>query len=206
MIRSPLTGQAPRLPEVATPHLQRPTSDFPVLHAEAQVPEPGWDVVVDGLVATPLTCSVAAIRGMVCEARNWDLHCVQGWSKLECRWEGIPAVRLIDAAHPLAEARFVMATAVGNGYTSCLALNRVRRSLLAWRLDGAALTPDHGGPLRLVPPPTKWGYKGVKWISRLTLTGAFSPGPLEGGREDPHGDIPHEVLHHIETLVQRRLY
>src|SRR6266567_9269632 len=130
MIRSSIGQQAPGLPTPPT-RVQQPTSDFPVLHLEGEIPEPGWDVVVHGLVRTPVTCSTDAIRSMVFESRSWDLHCVSGWSKLECQWEGIPAARLIDAAHPLPEARYVMATAIGNGYSSCFTLNRARRSLLA---------------------------------------------------------------------------
>jgi DMSO/TMAO reductase YedYZ molybdopterin-dependent catalytic subunit len=205
MTRSPIGEQTPGLPAAQT-RVQQPTSDFPVVHLEGEIPGPGWDVVVDGVVSTPVTCSADAIRSMIFESRNWDLHCVSGWSKLECLWEGVPAARLIDAAHPLREARYVMATAIGNGYSSCFTLNRARRSLLAWRLDGEELSPEHGGPLRFVAPPTKWGYKGVKWISRLTLIDEFTPGFWEDRVADPHGDIPDEVLHHIEEIVSRCLY
>jgi DMSO/TMAO reductase YedYZ molybdopterin-dependent catalytic subunit len=92
------------------------------------------------------------------------------------------------------------------GYAVCLPLHRARRSLLAWRLDRTDVSPEHGGPLRLVAPPTKWAYKGVKWISRLTLVEAFSPGFGEDETGDPHGDIPEEILDHVEGLVRRRLY
>ncbi len=43
-----------------------------------------------------------------------------------------------------------------------LDLSTARRGLVAWALDGAPLTPDHGAPLRFVPPPDRWAYKGVK--------------------------------------------
>jgi DMSO/TMAO reductase YedYZ molybdopterin-dependent catalytic subunit len=139
---------------------------------------------------------------MASERRVWDLHCVWGWTRLGLVWEGVPAARVIDFAHPLPEARFVMVTAAGNGYTSCFPLNRARRSLLAWRLDGADLTPEHGGPLRLVPPPTKWGYKGVKWVSRLTLIEEFTPGFWESLVGDPQGDIPRDVLDHLDESIR----
>jgi DMSO/TMAO reductase YedYZ molybdopterin-dependent catalytic subunit len=183
--------------------VQRRTNELPVLHLEPEVPAlPHWDVVVDGLVAEPATWPVDAIRAMTPEQRVWDLHCVWGWSRPGCRWEGIPAGRLIEAARPLPEARYVMVSAVGNGYASCYALNRARRSLLAWRLDGADLTREHGGPLRLVPPPTKWAYKAVKWVCRLTLLADFTPGFWEGLVGDPHGDIPREVLDHLDLSIR----
>lgn len=180
--------------------VQRATTDFPVLHLEPEIPTGTWEVVVDGLVAEPMTWSVAAVHAMVAERRTWDLHCVWGWTRLGCSWEGVPAGRLINAAHPLPEAGFVMATAVGGVYGSCFSLSRARRSLLAWRVDGTDLTPEHGGPLRLVPPPTKWAYKGVKWISRLTVLDRFTPGFWEAKVGDPVGDIPPEVLRHIDAV------
>ena len=181
--------------------VQRRTDDLPILHLEREIPAAGWELAVDGAVAEPASWSLDAIRAMAPERRVWDLHCVWGWTRLGLAWEGVPAARVLDFAHPLPEARFVMVTAAGNGYTSCFPLNRARRSLLAWRVDGAALTPEHGGPLRLVPPPTKWGYKGVKWVSRLTLIEEFRPGFWESLIGDPHGDIPRDLLDHLDESI-----
>lgn len=135
---------------------------------------------------------------MVVEERVWDLNCVWGWTRPRCRWQGIPAARLIDAAGPLPEASYVLVTAKDDHYKSCLTIERARSSLLAWRLDGEDLVPEHGWPLRLVAPPTKWAYKGVKWVNRLTVIDSFTPGFWEELVGDPHGDIPQEVLAHLE--------
>jgi DMSO/TMAO reductase YedYZ molybdopterin-dependent catalytic subunit len=186
--------------------VQRRTDGLPILHLEPEIPTAGWDLVVDGLVTDSLSWPVDAIRAMASERRVWDLHCVWGWTRLGLAWEGVPAARLIDAARPLPEARFVMVTSVGNGYTSCFPLYRARRSLLAWNLDGADLTPEHGGPLRLVNPPTKWGYKGVKWVARLTLIEEFTPGFWETLVGDPHGDIPQDVLDHLDDSIRDERY
>jgi hypothetical protein len=43
------------------------------------------------------------------------------------------------------------------------------QTLLAYELNGQPLTPDHGGPLRLVTP-LKYGIKQLKQIGRLTYT------------------------------------
>jgi DMSO/TMAO reductase YedYZ molybdopterin-dependent catalytic subunit len=186
--------------------VQRRTDGLPILHLEREIPAPGWELVVDGLVTESLSWPVDAIRAMASERRVWDLHCVWGWTRLGLAWEGVPAARVIDAARPLPEARFVMVTAAGNGYTSCFPLNRARRSLLAWVLDGAELAAEHGGPLRLVAPPTKWGYKGVKWVSRLTLIEEFTPGFWESLVGDPHGDIPQDVLDHLDESIRDERY
>lgn len=180
--------------------VQRVTADLPVLHLERDVPSSAADLelVVDGLVDNSLSWPVEQIHNMAMEQRSWDINCVWGWTRLGCRWAGVPLARLIDAARPLPEAGFVMANAMNNTYSSCLTLNRARRSLLAWRLDGADLSAEHGWPLRLVPPPTKWAYKHVKWVSRLTLIKDFTPGFWEGLVGDPHGDIPAEILGHLD--------
>lgn len=182
--------------------VQRRTDELPVLHLEPAIPPAGWDVLIDGLVTEPMSWSCECIRAMASEQRLWDLHCVWGWTRPGLTWEGVPAARLINAARPLPEARFVMVTSADDGYTSCFSLNRARRSLLAWGLDGADLAPEHGGPLRLVAPPTKWAYKGVKWVARLTLIKDFTPGFWENLVGDPHGDIPAEVLDHVDLSIR----
>ena len=106
---------------------------------------------------------------------------------------------MIDAAEPLPEAAYVLVRVVQGQYASCLTIEEARDSLLAWRLDGAELTSEHGGPLRFVPPPTKWGYKGVKWVGHLTLLQHHTSGFWEEMVGDPQGDVPQEVLEMIPT-------
>ena len=47
--------------------------------------------------------------------------------------------------------------------------------LLADRHDGAALTPEHGWPLRLVVP-RRYFWKSAKWIRRIELVSSDEPG------------------------------
>jgi DMSO/TMAO reductase YedYZ molybdopterin-dependent catalytic subunit len=51
-----------------------------------------------------------------------------------------------------------------------LAANQVRdaRSLLALRVNGADLSPDHGHPARIIVPALP-GVHNTKWVSRLTF-------------------------------------
>lgn len=185
--------------------VQRPTSDLPVVHLEADIPvREDWRLSVAGLVQTPKSWTPEELRSLPTEEREWDLNCVWGWVRPNCRWEGVPAARLIDAARPLPGANFLMAKAAGGGsgedspriYASCLTLEEARQSLIAWRLDGEDLTPEHGAPLRLVTPPEKWGYKGVKWLNSLTLVESFTPGFWEEMVGNPVGDIPPALLDH----------
>jgi DMSO/TMAO reductase YedYZ molybdopterin-dependent catalytic subunit len=70
----------------------------------------------------------------------------------------------------LSEARFVTIIAEGE-YTTSLPLEDLSGPdiLLAYRFDDKPLTPEHGGPLRLVVPK-KHAYKSAKWVKKLRFT------------------------------------
>lgn len=128
-----------------------------------------WDVVIDGLVTAPTRWSVSDVRSMVSELRSWDTSGADP-AAADSAWEGVPAGRLIEATRPLPEARFVKASSQDGGQVRYYTLKRARRCLLAWRLDGADLSADRGGPLRLVAPPVSGRCDGVRRLSHLTLT------------------------------------
>lgn len=175
--------------------VQRPTNAFPIVHLEASIPDPrSYVVAVSGLAQTPVSMELEELRSLPRHERVWDLHCVWGWTRPALRWEGIPAARLIDAARPLPQATHVMAKQIEGPYASCLTIEEARASLLAWRVDGEDLDPEHGGPLRLVTPPSKWGYKSVKWVGRLVLLSHFVAGFWEAMVGNPRGDIPPEMM------------
>ena len=77
---------------------------------------------------------------------------------------------------PLPSARFVVAHAE-EGYTANVPISFLRDplSLLATHADGEPLTPEHGGPLRLVIP-RKYFWKSAQWLRGLELTANDRPG------------------------------
>lgn len=40
--------------------------------------------------------------------------------------------------------------------------------LIAWKLDGEEIPPEHGGPVRVVIE-SKYAYKAPKWLSEIEL-------------------------------------
>jgi len=52
------------------------------------------------------------------------------------------------------------------------------RVFVAYRLQGAELPKDNGGPLRLIVP-FYFGYKWVKWLKRIHVTKEKELGHLE---------------------------
>ena len=93
------------------------------------------------------------------------------WSKFDMTWTGVSLDDLLAVAGPLPEAGYVMARST-TGYTTNLPLTDVvgGKAWLAWEVDGAPLSADHGGPVRLLVPHLYF-WKSTKWVSGLQLLG-----------------------------------
>ena len=71
--------------------------------------------------------------------RASDIHCVTRWSRLDSRWEGVPAKELVRLAEPIASARFVMVHGYGDYSTNLpLAALLDDRALFAFKHEGAS--------------------------------------------------------------------
>jgi len=154
------------------PPNQRVTSKFPVLHV-GPVPKfdpKTWDFVVEGLVENPLRLTYEEFLNLPQIVSVSDFHCVTGWSRLGNRWEGVAFKTVSELVRPLKNARYVTIVAEGE-YATSLPLEDLLDNdvLLAYRLDGESLTPEHGGPLRLVVPK-RYAYKSAKWVRKLRFT------------------------------------
>ncbi len=96
-----------------------------------------------------------------------DFHCVTGWSKKQLTWRGVPARAIVEIARPEDGVVQVMAHCL-EGYTTNVPLEYLllEDSLLAYQLEGAPLTPEHGAPLRLLVPQL-YAWKSAKYLSGL---------------------------------------
>ncbi|WP_432011720.1 molybdopterin-dependent oxidoreductase [Streptomyces cucumeris] len=101
------------------------------------------------------------------------IACVEGWSTPDQRWEG---VRLADLAALVglgSQPPGVLVESLqqhGSFRTVALRDNQVRdpRSLLALKVNGAELSPDHGYPARIIVPNAP-GVQNTKWVTRLSF-------------------------------------
>jgi DMSO/TMAO reductase YedYZ molybdopterin-dependent catalytic subunit len=168
--------------------------DVPVLHLEPRMPTGTWDVLVDGAVARPAKLAMPDVHELGRIKRYIDLHCVWGWSRPDCAWEGVHLNALIADVEPSPEARYVLVTARESPYASCVTLEEARDGIFAWRLDGRDIAVDRGWPLRFVTPGYKWAYKSVKWVERVTFLESFEPGMWEERVGDPKGNIGWDIL------------
>jgi DMSO/TMAO reductase YedYZ molybdopterin-dependent catalytic subunit len=180
--------------------------DVPILHLEPEMPTGRWDVIVDGAVTNPVEVSMDHVHGFDPIKRYIDLHCVWGWSRPDCAWEGVHLNALISGVEPSPDARYLLVTARNSPYASCVTLEEARDGIFAWRLDGRDIGPDRGWPLRFVTPGYKWAYKSVKWVERITFLESFEPGMWEERVGDPKGNVPWDVLQRFneQSEVWRR--
>ncbi|MCW4051595.1 MAG: sulfite oxidase-like oxidoreductase [Candidatus Bathyarchaeota archaeon] len=154
------------------PPNQKVTGKFPVLHV-GSVPKfnpATWDFIVEGLVENQMRLTYAEFLKLPKTVTKSDFHCVEGWSRLGNVWEGVLFRAITDLAKPRKPAKYATVVAEGN-YTTSLPLKDLLDEdvLLAYRLDGESLPPDHGGPLRLVVPK-KYAYKSAKWVRKVRFT------------------------------------
>ncbi len=97
------------------------------------------------------------------------LNCVEGWS-VKILWEGILLKDLLAEAKPSPDARTIIFHAY-DGYTTSLPLDYVINNnlLLAYKMNEVTLPPERGFPFQLVAE-SKWGYKWIKWVTKIELS------------------------------------
>jgi DMSO/TMAO reductase YedYZ molybdopterin-dependent catalytic subunit len=129
-----------------------------------------YTLVVDGQVAGPRTLGWKEVAALPGEHQVSRFHCVTGWTVDGVRWEGIRSRTLVDLVQPHRDARWVTFHSLEEPYVDQISLDQFLLSdvMLARHMDGRPLTRAHGAPLRLVIPKM-YGYKGVKWVNRVTF-------------------------------------
>ncbi len=128
-----------------------------------------WRLVVDGAVESPLELSYADLLALPQAAEEADFHCVTGWSILDLAFRGVRLETILALARPAAGATHLMAHA-SDGYSTNLPLEEALKPdvLLVHSVEGAPLTREHGGPVRIVVPQL-YAWKGAKWLSRIEV-------------------------------------
>lgn len=173
-----------------TPPGQYLTTDFPVLSA-GPTPRTSlerWSFSMDGLIREPVRWTWDAFLAL--PSREWtvDISCVTKWTKLDMRWRGVSVDTLFEHADLDPTAAFAIAWSDG-GYTTNLPLADILngQAFVAFEYDGTPLTPEHGGPARLVVPG-RYFWKSAKWVRGLRLQAKDQPGFWESLGYNNRGD------------------
>jgi DMSO/TMAO reductase YedYZ molybdopterin-dependent catalytic subunit len=109
----------------------------------------------------------AGLKALPVEDITVDIHCVTKWSKLGTAWQGVSVDALLDGIDTTAE--FALVRSFG-GYTTNMPLADLRngKAWVVFGYDGKALTPEHGGPARLLVPHL-YLWKSAKWVRGIDL-------------------------------------
>jgi DMSO/TMAO reductase YedYZ molybdopterin-dependent catalytic subunit len=161
-----------------------------------EVDPESWRLEVDGLVERPLSLSLEELRARPAVDEVVTLECAGNGRALvdphvtsqpwlleavgNARWSGTPLASLLEEAAVGEGAVEVLFTGLDRGveggeqqsYARSLPLDEALRGevLLAYDVNGTALPPQHGFPLRLVVPGW-YGMTSVKWLDRITVLG-----------------------------------
>jgi DMSO/TMAO reductase YedYZ molybdopterin-dependent catalytic subunit len=159
------------------------------------VEPPSWSLAVDGHVDRPLSLDLDMLRTYPAVTIPVTMECAgNGRAHLSPRpvsqpwlegavgtavWTGVRLADVLADAAPRAGAVDVVLTGADHGvergveqdYARALSMKEAIRPdvLLAYEMNGAALPPQHGFPLRLVVPGW-YGMTSVKWLRSITVT------------------------------------
>jgi methionine sulfoxide reductase catalytic subunit len=149
-----------------------------------------WTVSVEGDVAKPRKFSIDEITKLApLEERIYRLRCVERWSVV-VPWVGYSLSALLKQVEPTSKAKFVafetyynskimlssMAANIPFPYVEGLRLDEAMHplALLCVGMYGETLPPQNGAPVRIVVP-WKYGFKSIKSIVKIKLTGSMPP-------------------------------
>jgi DMSO/TMAO reductase YedYZ molybdopterin-dependent catalytic subunit len=130
-----------------------------------------WRLVVDGLVARPLSIPLQTLRSIPHRVQITRHDCVEGWSAIG-KWHGLEISRILDAAGLSTRANYIVfhcADRFGDKpyYESIDLVDAFHpQTIIAWGMNGHLLTVPHGAPLRL-RVERQLGYKSAKYVQRI---------------------------------------
>lgn len=166
------------------------TRKWPVLHYShvPRVDPATWRFRIWGAVENPFDLAWDEFVALPREDTLCDIHCVTRWSRFDNRFSGVSVATLLQRARPRPEARHVMVHAEPD-YTTNLALADLDRpgNLLATHHEGEPLTPEHGGPVRLMVPHLYF-WKSAKWVTGFEVLEEDWPGFWEENGYHMRGD------------------
>lgn len=165
----PFTLLAPRRPDIGSQGLPvNRTARAARITAEQLS---GWRLEVRG--PRPYELTLPQLRDLPQSECRLPIACVEGWSAW-ADWSGVRLSDLLDLADapPGALVRVESLQRSGAFRSMVMGPNYARDplTLLALRLNGQTLNPDHGFPARIIAP-NRPGVWQTKWVTRIEVRG-----------------------------------
>jgi DMSO/TMAO reductase YedYZ molybdopterin-dependent catalytic subunit len=158
--------------------------------------EDSYRLEVGGLVRRPRSFSYRELRALPRSHQVSTFHCVTGWVVRNVHWSGVRFEHILDLVEPLPSATALRFDSLEVPYNDSLTLPQAHLPgvMLALEMDGQPLSRPHGSPARVVIPEM-YGYKGVKWVSRIELVAHQPTGYWEGLGYDQNAWVGHSNGH-----------
>jgi DMSO/TMAO reductase YedYZ molybdopterin-dependent catalytic subunit len=139
-----------------------------------------YRLTVDGLVDHPTVYTMADLQAMPATRLVRTFQCVTGWRVDNVHWQGVALSVLLDKAGVQTAGKDLRFESFDGVYTESLTLAEAYRPdvIVAYSMLGGPVTQEHGGPVRLYVAPM-YGYKSIKWMSRIQVVDRVEPGYWE---------------------------
>ena len=155
-----------------TPPGQTLTDRFPVLSAgpTPHIATDTWSFALKNGVRPLKTWTWEEFQRLPQTEFARDIHCVTTWSKLDTKWTGVLIDDLLIDARFDAPTQFTLAHSF-DGYATNVPFADLRdgKAMIATKYAGQPISPDHGGPARLLVPHLYF-WKSAKWLKALQFT------------------------------------
>jgi len=178
----------PRPAEGKLPPGQYETRDFPVLSAgpTPRISHERWEFTITAEGGQRHAWTWNQLTALPAERPTVDLHCVTKWSKFDTSWQGVSLDVLFEDVETAAD--FALVHAYG-GYTTNLPLEDLLdgKAWIVYQYDDEELSPEHGGPARLLVPHL-YLWKSAKWVRGIELLLDDEPGFWESVGYHNYGD------------------
>jgi DMSO/TMAO reductase YedYZ molybdopterin-dependent catalytic subunit len=139
----------------------------PVVNAQA------WKLTLKGLVDNPLELNYKELRDMPSVEQFATLECVSnkiGGDLISTAiWKGVRLKDVLEKAQVKPTAKYIVFRCY-DGYDVGIPLDRglLDGTILAYDMNGEALTAEHGYPVRAIVPGI-YGMMNAKWITEIDL-------------------------------------
>ncbi len=132
---------------------------------------------VSGLVERPTVFTLADLQAMPSTSFVKTFQCVTGWRVPDVAWEGVKLSDILTSVGVKPDAVALKFESYDGADTESLTLDQARLPdvIVAYKMLGAPVTREHGGPVRLYVAPM-FGYKSLKWLSAIRVVDQVEPG------------------------------
>ena len=129
-----------------------------------------YELEVTGLVEKPMNFTYDEVLDSYKHYKKVvRLNCVEGWS-VNILWEGMLVRDILNDAGVLPETKTVIFHAYDE-YTTSFPIDYIMNNdiIMAYKMNEIIMPSERGYPFQLVAE-SKWGYKWIKWITKIELS------------------------------------